>query len=252
MQRMPGCGMLPILMTLIMLLISPLPHAAELNALTEYLPPLNYEENGKITGYATELLQAMAQDAEIPVNITLLPWARAFQTALAQPNTLIYSMTRLPEREALFEWIGPINHQRIYMFKLRSRKEIVVNSLDDVARYTVGLVRETASTKLFLANSGKTGGHPDYAPTIESNVKKLLLKRVDLIILQKSSAVYYTKYLKLAEGELEAVLLLGPANDEYFALSKPADPAILNSLQKSFEKMESSGKMEQLKDKYLR
>ena len=41
------------------------PQAPTLQALTESLPPLNYEHEGKITGFASELLDLMAAEAGI-------------------------------------------------------------------------------------------------------------------------------------------------------------------------------------------
>jgi polar amino acid transport system substrate-binding protein len=226
--------------------------AADFNAVTESLPPLNYEEEGVITGYATELLQASAQAAKLTTSISLLPWARAYQTVLAQPNTLIYSITRTPEREPVFEWIGPISTRQISVYKLRERKDIQIKTLADVAKYKVGLVREMASTKNFIQQSEIADNNIDFAPTAESNMKKLFLNRIDVIVSQDWSAAFLAKSLKRKPEELEAVLLLDNTHSYYFAMNMQTDPALLAKLRQGFETVQKSGQMEKLKNKYLR
>lgn len=233
-------------------LLTSLPLAAtELTAVTESLPPLNYEENGIVTGYATELLQATVQTAKIKTRIDLLPWARAYQSVLAQPNTLIYSITRNPERESLFEWIGPISPRQIFLYKLRERKDVSVKTLADATNYQIGLVREMAASKDFVKLSGIAENKVDYAPTVESNMKKLFLRRVDLIVSQDWSAAFLAKSLNRKPEELEPVLLLNATHSYYFALNKQSDPALVAKLRAAFDTVQKSGQMEKLQNKYL-
>lgn len=224
---------------------------AGLSAVTESLPPLNYESGGVVTGYATELLQAVLQTAGLKAPVALLPWARAYQGALTQANTLIYSITRTPEREALFEWIGPISPRQIFLYKLRARKDVQIRSLADAGTYRIGLVREMASSKEFVRSSGVPAGQLDYAPTAESNTRKLLMGRVDLIVAQDWGTAFQLRALGRAPDELEAVLLLDDAHSYYFALNKQSDPALIAQLRQALEKVQQSGQMEYLKNKYL-
>ena len=75
---------------LLAFLLAPLPAAAvEISALTEALPPLNYEVDGKVVGFSSELLDLMAKESGITVNKQVLPWARAYELVTRQSNTLI-------------------------------------------------------------------------------------------------------------------------------------------------------------------
>ena len=226
--------------------------ATDLTIVTESFPPLNYEENGKLTGYSTEVVQALLATAEVTGTIQLMPWARAYQTALNQPNTMLYSTTRLPERENLFEWIGPISPRLIYIYKLRSRPEVDIRSLADTTHYKVGLVREMAATKQYLQAINGNDANIDFAPTVDSNMKKFLLGRVDLIISQDWSAAYLLKSLGHSPDEIENVLLLDDSNAFWLALNKQTDPLLLQKLHKAFDKLQQSGIMEKLKHKYMR
>jgi polar amino acid transport system substrate-binding protein len=59
-------------------------------------------------------------------------------------------MTRTPERDAQFEWIGVLSNRQIYLYKLKSRTDIQIKTLSDAGAYKTGLVREMASAKEFM------------------------------------------------------------------------------------------------------
>src|SRR5690606_13549359 len=81
---------------------------AQIQVVTEVSPPHQTLEQGKVKGVSTELVQAILNEANIPAEIAIYPWARAYHIAVNQPDTLIYTMARTPEREHKFHWIGPV------------------------------------------------------------------------------------------------------------------------------------------------
>lgn len=226
--------------------------ANQLSVVTESLPPLSYEERGAVTGYSTEIIQAVLQEARLTAPIELMPWARAYQRALQQPNTLIYSITRTPERDAQFEWIGVLSNRQIYLYKLKSRTDIQIKTLTDAGNYKTGLVREMASAKEFMRKGQFPDNVVDYAPTDESNMKKFLMGRVDLAIFQNWSAAFLMKSQNRTMEELEPLLLLDGSSNYYLAMSKNSDPALVKKIRKAFEKVQQSGLFDKLRLKYLR
>jgi polar amino acid transport system substrate-binding protein len=83
-------------------------------------------------------------------------------------------------------------------------------------------------------------------------MKKLLLGRVDLIVSQDWSAAYLMKSLGRHPDELESVLLLDNKHQYYLAMQKDSDPALVQRIRQSFEKVQQSGLMERLRIKYMR
>ena len=74
--------------------------AAPLTVVTEEFPPYSYAQGGKLTGYSVEVVRAALGGAGLDYSMTIYPWARAYQIGRAQPNVLIFSIVRTPEREA--------------------------------------------------------------------------------------------------------------------------------------------------------
>ena len=76
---------------------------------TEEYPPYNMSDGqGRVTGVATDIVRALLEGAGIEYEIAVYPWARAIAMARTQVNTCVFSMSRTPEREELYRWIGPL------------------------------------------------------------------------------------------------------------------------------------------------
>jgi polar amino acid transport system substrate-binding protein len=109
-------------------------------------PPFNFLENGTPRGVSIELLKEITRRTGDPVtddDIRFLLWPDAYRMALAEKNTVIFSTGRLPERETLFQWVGPIHTYEDVLFARKDRA-IVIRSPEDLEGYRIGLVADSA------------------------------------------------------------------------------------------------------------
>ena len=94
----------------------------DLKFVTEDYPPFNYVENGTLEGISVDMLAGVYREMNMtftPGHIQVLPWDEAYETALYENNTVVLAVTRLPEREDLFKWAGPIGSQHQVIFSNR-------------------------------------------------------------------------------------------------------------------------------------
>ncbi len=236
---------------LLCMVLSPVLSQAQLKAFTENLAPLNYHHQGKLTGFSTELLQAMLKHADLHAEFVLQPWARSYQQVLQQPDSLIFSIARTPERIPLFEWIGPISPRRICLLKLSSRRDIQLANLTELKHYRLGLVREMASSKLMIAKNLVPDTAYDFAPTSESNIRKLMAGRVDLIVGSDWVTFYEAKRISAQADSVEVAWVLDDQSPYYFALNKQTNPLLLKKLRVAFEHLKANGSVERLRKRYL-
>src|SRR3990167_3135467 len=212
------------------------PQAPTLQALTESLPPLNYEHEGKITGFASELLDLMAAEAGIPLQKQLLPWVRAYDRATKPGDTVLYSLVRTPERESLFRWVGPIGPRRILFYKWADRSDIQLKSLDDARAYRIGTTLESAATKNLIkqgfvpmpmdgAVSGLEQGVND-----EQNMRKFIAKRFDLLVSLDWAAAYNAKNVGIDPADLVPALVLDDSLNYWYGLNLSVDPSVAKRL----------------------
>lgn len=230
----------------------------ELAALTEALPPLNYEQDGKVVGFSSELLDLMAKEADIAVHKQLLPWSRAYDMVGRQPNTLIYSLARTPEREALFQWVGPISPRRIVLYRHADRNDIALKSLDDARAYRIGVVRESASAKSLIKLGFSINGPQDeLGPGLdlgvqdESNMKKFIARRFDLLVSLDWAAAYNAKNAGLGPDDLQPAWVLDESLSYWYGLNPGTDPDVARRLNAALQKIKADGRYLLLKQKYL-
>lgn len=242
-----------------MLLLAPsLATALEISALTESLPPLNYEQDGRVVGFSSDLLDLIAKESDVTVHKQLLPWSRAYDMVGRQANTLIYSMARTPEREPLFQWVGPISSRRILLYKQSDRADISIKTLNDARHYRIGVARESAAAKGLINQGFAVNGAQDVlGPGLdlgahdESNMKKFIAKRFDLLVSLDWAAAYNAKNAGLGADDLQAVWVLDESSSYWYGLNIATDPEVARRLNAALQKVKNDGRYLVLKQKYL-
>ena len=220
-------------------------------ALTEALPPLNYEQDGKITGFATELLNMMAKESGIKIDKQLMPWERAYRIAQTEPNTLLYSLVRTPERDNQFQWVGPFSKRRIYLYKPSKRTDIHLKSLDDALAYRIGAVHGSAAMTSLLNAGFKAGENIDPALDDVRNMRKFKAQRFDLLLALDWAAMHNARQLDMKEKDLTAALLVDDRYEYWFGVSLMTDPDITRRLNAALQKIRKDGRLEKLTRHYL-
>ena len=112
-----------LLLAICALLPVPAPASLEgLTFITEEYPPYNFKRNDRLEGISVEILERIFEQSDTPLtrdDIHYYPWARGYDTALSEPGTVLFSTTRTAQREALFQWVGPIATDRVSLIARR-------------------------------------------------------------------------------------------------------------------------------------
>lgn len=142
---------------------------------TETSAPSSMLVNGRVVGIATDKLRSALARAGVAYEIALLPWKRAYTSALQQPDTCVYSTTRTPEREALFKWIGPLDVAQ-WVLMGRADRRLALTSLEQARGLRIGTYHGDARDAYLRSRGFVT----DAAPNDFLNAQKLLQGRIDL------------------------------------------------------------------------
>ncbi|MDE2577202.1 MAG: transporter substrate-binding domain-containing protein [Hyphomicrobiales bacterium] len=73
-----------------------------------WAPYIDRAENGDVTGMAPALVDKILEGAGLHVAPRLLPWPRLYKSVQSEPDVLAFTMVRMPEREAMFQWLAPL------------------------------------------------------------------------------------------------------------------------------------------------
>jgi len=221
----------------------------ELIAVTEILPPFQFQhDNGKLTGYSVDVMQRLYDITGDKVKTHVLPWGRAYKTALDRPNTIIYSITRSKFREEKFIWGGRLRHENLHVWTLSENNIGPLKKLTDINQYKVGLSRQSHAAQ-YLSNKGINSiyalGNPELPLTL------LYLKRVDFVVGSKLSLDSRAESLGLDSGKLTSVFKLNEEDfSMHFAFSKGTLDSTIKRYNVAFESLIKSGELEKLKQKW--
>ncbi|MBP3864535.1 MAG: ABC transporter substrate-binding protein, partial [Pseudomonas sp.] len=151
--------------------------------LTENFPPYNMAKNGKnfaqndnIEGIAVDILREAFKRAGIPYSMTLrFPWERIYHLALEKPGYGVFVTARVPEREKLFKWVGPIGPDD-WVLLARGDSPITLTSLEQARQYRVGAYKGDA----IALSLEKQGLAPVIVLRDQDNARKLQAGQIDL------------------------------------------------------------------------
>jgi len=199
--------------------------------LTENSPPYQYLENGILKGSATQAVNEILRCAKINQAITLLPWKRAFQTTLTKKNTLLFSLARTPEREQQFVWITPIFSSSAYLYKLKSRTDIQIDTVQDLSGYSIGTLHDDYKTKYLLSLPNIKQIKLHYFNQRRSQILMLANGRFDLTANDPDTFSKMVEEFDLNLEDFEMLIPLGAPLSLYLAINKDSDQQLIKNLQ---------------------
>lgn len=223
--------------------------SAQLSIVSENFPPYNYSQNGEAKGLSAAVVLAVMDEIDLKVPIQFLPWARSYQMAQEDKNTLIFSIARIPEREELFHWVGEIAPYRTSFYKLKSKTNITVNSLADARRYVTGVSIEDV---IYTYLKGKGFVHLDIAGRDILSIRKLASGRLDLVAFDEASFAYRVFSEQLNPADFERVLRLDELTGAlYMAFSKDTDISLVEKFKQGLATIKENGVFDTIQSRYL-
>ena len=216
------------------LLLSANASAQNLSIYCEEVKPAQFiGDDGKLTGFAVEIVQEIQRRVGNKDTIQIVPWARGLEKLKHEPNSLLFSMARTAERDPQYQWIGPIS-ETTYGLYVKADSKLKINSLDDAKRAGLigvyrGDARDQILTRLGFENL-------DRANSTVFGFRKLMLGRVAMY----ADAPLAVKSLLESEGYKSTDVKLAYTffrTQLYIATSKKTDPAIVERWNKALEQM---------------
>jgi len=142
---------------------------------TELLAPSSTRDNERMDVVATDKVREAMRRAGVAYTIDVLPWKRAYHAALTRRDACVYSTTRIPEREALFKWVGPIDTAQ-WVLLGRADRKLRLRSIDDARGLRIGTYNGDAR-EAWLRSRGFI---VDSTANDLANLHKLMAGRIDL------------------------------------------------------------------------
>ncbi|NMP33089.1 transporter substrate-binding domain-containing protein [Thalassotalea sp. M1531] len=206
---------------------------------TEHIPPFQLvnEKNQLAGGIAHVVVEALMFRLQLKTKYIPLPWARAYKLTQENPNTLIYSIARSPQREDQFAWIGKIKQVRYFFYGVNTTISGVDLASYKVRDLKVVVVRGSIESDLLQQIGFEENKNLFFADSYPAAFQMALLGRVDAVYANQFSTLGISRYLGLEENILKPIYTINQSLDLYLAANKHSSREFIERLKTEYEKM---------------
>ena len=193
------------------------------------------------------MVSEIAARLDIPDNIRLTSWKNAYNMALLDPNIVLFSAERTPQRENLFRWVGPVGKNSSILYAKKG-SNINVKSLEDAKKISAIATTTNWFTEQKLKSEGFTNlvSSPDPA----ENVRQLMKGEVQLSIFTDITIPEIVKNAGYSMDDLEPVLTVSQTYF-YIAISKDTPPDVVKAWQSTLDSLKKDGTFKKIYLNYL-
>lgn len=173
------------------------------------LPPHTMPDaQGRPSGFASEVLLAVAKQLGWPLEVRYMPWMRVVKEAQTGQCDLVYTVLKRSDYEEFLVFPRePVQRRANVLIARRDRNLSYDGDLEAfMRRHSLGLYRDKAVDERFEALRRAPWARVEPAVDAHMNLLKLLNRRFDAAIENEMTAVYE---LRIA-GRLDEVEFLGP------------------------------------------
>ena len=215
--------------------------------------PTAYMANGKPTGILVDVVTEALRRSGHAVKIKLMPWARCLVEVRNGNVDGIFSVFRLPEREAFLAYTdNPVITQVEALFVHADSDIRFDGNLTDLSHFRVGIIRDTSyGPEIDKLIKDGTWPNVTYTSSVDSLVGMLVAKRIDF------SPSYRAVFLDAAKqtGSSGKIKELSPAVESipsYLAFNKKRDYAKISvEFDKALASMKKDKSFDAIYAKYL-
>ncbi|NLE06460.1 MAG: amino acid ABC transporter substrate-binding protein, partial [Crenarchaeota archaeon] len=208
---------------------------SELTFYTEQFPPCNFMKNGSLQGIAVELLTEITDNMGnkiTPNQIQLTTWKEAYQIIKNEDNVVLFSMAKLPEREQMFKWAGPLFTDTYVLFAKLDNNFTITNA-QDLQEHKIGVITDSAGI-FQLLDAGIQESQMVYDTNASRLIDKLKNGEIDFWCYPQTVGRTITQQLTGDYYAFEIVFELS-YYDYYYAFSKNVPDSTVNSFQQAID-----------------
>lgn len=224
-------------------------NAEEVKVVTEYLTPYQVKNaDGSLGGFSTEVVKAIFKQANITPHFVVMPWARAYEVAKSEKNTMIFSIARTEERDELFHWLGGLTKEKLYFWGLKKNFSKAINNISQLKNFHIAASRNSNISQYLL----KENFNNIYFITVEEQSMKMFYSnRIDLLIETELNIKYRTEKLGFDFNKMRKLIAIDELNNDLsIAMNLQSDLQLVLQLQQAYSEIKQKGIIKSLKKKW--
>lgn len=223
-----------------------------LERLTGYahsLPPLTFEEGGQVKGLFADLFREMAAQLGLPGVVEIQPFLRRQEAAMLGPGMVAFPMVRLPEREHLYQWIGPVLRRRVMLYRLTQRTDLEFKGWSRLGKARIVVNKDTVTHSMLLKEFRVPPARLQLSANYTAAMRMLIAGRAEFLAMNELAAVWTARQLGLPGDQLWPVQELN-GDTAYWYGVVPGAHELAQLLQETLEQLRRQGRVDQLRRQY--
>ena len=227
-----------LLIILMIILTKAVAATEEFTILTHDYPPYQYQQGNQLKGISTAIVKEILKKLNYPDNIQVRSWNTGYYLTQTRTKHILFSMTRISERENLFKWVGPITSFTYYFFKKKG-SPIHLTRLEEAKQVaSIGTIKNY-DTHLFLASKGFN--NLKLISNDVNNYKAFSVNRLDLIPLGQLAIPFVAKQAQVKPTIFENTGVKLFEAHYYIAFSKDTADETITQWQQALDEIKATG-----------
>lgn len=179
----------------------------------------------------------------VDYQVSSMPWNRAYITAKATPNSVLFPIYKTPNRVDSFYWICPIAAARnMYLFRLTKRKDLHLTRFEDTKGKVIGVVKDSMLHQYIVKNYQGNNFSLDSTVYDSTNIDKLLNGRLDYVAQSEEQLTEHFARNNLPFDLVTKELLIYD-HTQYpmcLAIAKGTDKRLLSKIKHAYQQLFST------------
>ncbi|MBQ4856933.1 transporter substrate-binding domain-containing protein [Pseudoalteromonas carrageenovora] len=240
-----------VLSTLVIMLYSTICSAHSVTFIAEDLPPYHFiNKNNEPDGALIDIAKAVIKQSNLSAEFEIMPMARIFKQQQANPNAIMLSLLKTPNRINKFIWLGEVYFADAYLISLKSHIDEVVH-LNYAKEYKVATIRGYSS-EAYLRRKGFTENKNLVLVSYYQQLWQMLYKsRIDFVVTNTLTLDNELKSLGLDPNLITKRIHLDELPSSLnFAANKLLDTQSAYAITKGLKQIKENGEYQAILQKW--
>ena len=213
---------------------------------TEIDPPFNYVASVSgadftLDGSAVEIITEMQSQSNYKELMNISSWAVAYKLLQFMPNYALFTTARTPEREDLFQWVGPISSTTA-CFYTKTASGIQIQTLEQAKALGAIATPQGWFSHDFLIENGFQNILAT-AYTSEEAFNQLISGEADALLLYETGVKWLCDKTGIPQTDLSKQLEIAYYKD-YIAFSLSTPSSVVAQWQSNLDAIKANGRFE--------
>lgn len=212
-------------------------------------PFLSYQDqkSGEVKGLAIDTINLLLAEVGHKASIEVTPFARIEKNRQKSKNQMFIMFYKKEQSLDEFHHIGSITAFPMNLYKLKNRKDITINSVEDLDKYSFGVVRGGGRYRYFNKKKLNKSFEPHIVTTDKQNILRFFVGRYDILVENSIVLKYFTRSENINLDLVEKIMPIEELSGEMgLFFSKSTDHVLVLKYKTALEKIQKTDKYKQL------